>query len=408
MDLQVCKILIGNLRNQNGLFLRNAIVSAAVAFMLVGCSSIPDAINPVQWYEAARNAILGNEKEEIVRSGKVSTDETSSDRGKVLHGSQKSFPSLGNVPERPIASDGIKRKIIVDGLVADRDGAKQYSTEVVSRQGESKTVKKLADKSKPSLRIKKTQQIKVASSSNLRKQRGVSSKKSIERLPNKLDPSKLAEKQLNSAGIRKKPPYVKKKTRSSRSGDTLVANRANKTPADVKNIRVSNLFGTWQTVVISGSGIVTLGARDLAFTRDEIASSSISEVRSIGEFDPTNVRQSYQLATILFDNGSARLNSRDKIVLRQVAAHQQKTGGTLRVVGHASARTQNLDPVRHRLVNFAVSSARADAVLKELVRYGTRPANLFVGSVSDSMPRYRESMPYGEAGNRRAEIFLDF
>ena len=80
----------------------------------------------------------------------------------------------------------------------------------------------------------------------------------------------------------------------------------------------------------------------------------------------------------------------------------------MRVVGHASSRTQNLDPVKHQIVNFKVSAARADAVLKQLVRYGTRPTNIFVGSVSDTMPRFRESMPFGEAGNRRAEIYLDF
>ena len=47
-------------------------------------------------------------------------------------------------------------------------------------------------------------------------------------------------------------------------------------------------------------------------------------------------------------------------------------------------------------------------MLKQLVRYGTRPSNLVVGSVSDTLPKYLESMPSGEAGNRRAEIYLDF
>ena len=91
-----------------------------------------------------------------------------------------------------------------------------------------------------------------------------------------------------------------------------------------------------------------------------------------------------------------------------MVAHHKQNGGTLRVVGHASSRTQNLDPARHQLVNFKISAARADAVLKQLVRYGTRPSNLVVGSVSDTLPKYLESMPSGEADNRRAEIFLDF
>nr|MCS5599252.1 OmpA family protein [Rhodospirillales bacterium] len=130
--------------------------------------------------------------------------------------------------------------------------------------------------------------------------------------------------------------------------------------------------------------------------------------RSFRGLQSVNDRQSYQVATILFDNGSAKLNISDRRVLRQVVAHHKQNGGTLRVVGHASSRTQNLDPARHQLVNFKISAARADAVLKQLVRYGTRASNLVVSSVSDTMPKYLESMPSGEAGNRRAEIFLDF
>jgi hypothetical protein len=34
--------------------------------------------------------------------------------------------------------------------------------------------------------------------------------------------------------------------------------------------------------------------------------------------------------------------------------------------------------------------------------------NMYVGAVSDADPRYYEFMPTGEAGNRRAEIFIDF
>ncbi len=114
------------------------------------------------------------------------------------------------------------------------------------------------------------------------------------------------------------------------------------------------------------------------------------------------------MATILFDNGSSRLNTRDRRIIRQVFAQQRQTGGTIRIVGHASRRTANMDLVRHKLVNLRVSAARADAVAKELIRIGARPGSLFVGAVSSQYPRYHEYMPSGEAGNRRAEIFIDF
>ena len=67
-----------------------------------------------------------------------------------------------------------------------------------------------------------------------------------------------------------------------------------------------------------------------------------------------------------------------------------------------------MDLVRHKLVNFRVSAARADSVARELVKLGARPDSLFVGAVSAQYPMYHEYMPSGEAGNRRAEIFIDF
>jgi outer membrane protein OmpA-like peptidoglycan-associated protein len=60
------------------------------------------------------------------------------------------------------------------------------------------------------------------------------------------------------------------------------------------------------------------------------------------------------------------------------------------------------------MTNFQVSAARAERVANELVKMGVNANKLFVGSVSDRVPRYYEYMPSGEAGNRRAEIFIDF
>ena len=169
---------------------------------------------------------------------------------------------------------------------------------------------------------------------------------------------------------------------------------------------ISSGYGP-ETVVVSGSGIEIIPSTGkLPLTPQTYSGTVASGVRALEEFDPSQVRGSYQVATILFNNGSSRLNSRDKRILSRVVAEQKKTGGTLRIVGHASSRTQTMDLVRHKLVNFKISAARANVILKELVRLGINPNYLFVGSVSDTMPRYRESMPSGEAGNRRAEIFV--
>jgi outer membrane protein OmpA-like peptidoglycan-associated protein len=117
---------------------------------------------------------------------------------------------------------------------------------------------------------------------------------------------------------------------------------------------------------------------------------------------------SYQVATIQFLNGSAKIGARERRILRQVAAQHKQTGGTIRVVGHASSRTRSTDMARHKLINLRVSAARADSIAKELVKFGTKASDITIGAVSDSEPKYHEYMPSGEAGNRRAEIYIEF
>ena len=136
--------------------------------------------------------------------------------------------------------------------------------------------------------------------------------------------------------------------------------------------------------------------------------STIPGVRSLSEFTPSGAQGSYQVATILFKNGSARLGARDRQIIRQVIAQHKQVGGTIRVVGHASHRTKLTDLVSHKIANLRVSTSRAEVVAKELVRLGARPSNLYIGAASDSEPRYLEHMPSGEAGNRRADIYIDF
>jgi flagellar motor protein MotB len=137
------------------------------------------------------------------------------------------------------------------------------------------------------------------------------------------------------------------------------------------------------------------------------SSTNISSVDLSGQIDENKFQKSYQVATILFPNGSSRVGKKDRRVLRKVISEYRKVGGRLRIVGHASRRSATNDPILHKMTNFQVSAARAERVAKELLKMGVRADKLFVGSVSDSDPRYYEYMPSGEAGNRRAEIFID-
>ena len=153
------------------------------------------------------------------------------------------------------------------------------------------------------------------------------------------------------------------------------------------------------TVVVSSTGVEMLDLRPTLGAGTRGVPTGVSALPMQG---------TVRVATILFENGSSRLRQRDRQILREVSAMHRDRGGQVRVVGHASSRTRNMDPVRHKLVNFQVSAARADAVARELARLGVSRDAIQVAAVGDEEPEYYEIMPSGEAGNRRADVFLEY
>lgn len=109
---------------------------------------------------------------------------------------------------------------------------------------------------------------------------------------------------------------------------------------------------------------------------------------------------------IYFNNGSARLSRDDSRVVKQVAEMHRYYGGVIRIVGHASQRTGNMDPFAQGQVNYEVSVDRANSIARALTKAGVPGSLVQVAAVGASNPVSSETMPAGEATNRRVEIFL--
>jgi outer membrane protein OmpA-like peptidoglycan-associated protein len=120
----------------------------------------------------------------------------------------------------------------------------------------------------------------------------------------------------------------------------------------------------------------------------------------------TQVTVDEQVATIHFAHSSSKLDDRDKRVIAQVASAQRQNNADVVVIGHASGRTQQLDKVEHELANFRISLARANRVASQLIAMGVDPQKVKVEAFADDSQLYSETMPTGEAGNRRAEIYF--
>jgi outer membrane protein OmpA-like peptidoglycan-associated protein len=111
---------------------------------------------------------------------------------------------------------------------------------------------------------------------------------------------------------------------------------------------------------------------------------------------------------IYFPGDSTLLPKAAQAKVREAVAAFKANGGagTVKVVGHASSRTGNMSVERHLEVIFQKSQARANAVAQALIKAGVPADKVQIEAVGDSQPIYYESMPKGEEGNRRAEIFV--
>lgn len=113
-------------------------------------------------------------------------------------------------------------------------------------------------------------------------------------------------------------------------------------------------------------------------------------------------------AVVYFPGDSTGLPKAARNQVRDAVAAFQAGGGNgvVKVVGHSSSRTGNMSVERHLEVIFQKSQARASAVAQALIKAGVPADKVQIEAVGDSQPIYYESMPKGEAGNRRAEIFV--
>jgi len=88
-----------------GIVARLAIPLTAV--LLAGCSSVPDAVNPANWWHALEGGRIADERPPPPNA-------------------DAPYPNLGTVPPRPEVTDAATRTRIAAGLVADRANA-QYA-----------------------------------------------------------------------------------------------------------------------------------------------------------------------------------------------------------------------------------------------------------------------------------------
>ena len=418
-------------------FWARGVVVAVVVSTMTGCSLVPDAANPIKWYQNTSDYIFGDD---TAQSEKPTAQQSQvvRDRGAPPPGSNQPFPNLSTVPQRPAATSAQSRARIAEGLVADRDRAR-YSSDVIQRQGE------------PVAPLRRGQQT-VAANSNLQPPPPAVPPAPVSRAattpppPPPAMPAAPANQQ--TAAVRPPAPPAQASSRRLVAPPMPRAS-ANRAPTSVQEVYRANLaqrfvpqmasatgrppsansiaptIDRFETVFVSSSGVQLGTDRRSAVAAPPRGRPPASAARasrqpqlgaaqqgqnSIDAFlaraGASRSSSGERVATIVFNVGSAGLTARDRNIIRDVALLHKERGGKIRIAGHASHRTRTMDPVRHKLVNYKISLQRANAVTAELTRQGVRRTDVVVDARSDSQPVYYEVMPTGEAGNRRAEIYF--
>jgi flagellar motor protein MotB len=372
MAIQLMKITNKKLRH-----FRMPVIAFILAGVATGCSSIPDGINPMEWFNNSLELFSNKNPKASQKQVKVTTQAPVD----VVSDKKTRFPKLGKVDQQQ-QNAAVRGK----GLVADIEGRKYAPA--IARQSEATNVLSVAP-SRPS---------KITAA----KMPVAKPKTSVLALPTSDLPAPAKLKPTLSSGV---PGQDDFQARFANRLAEIRAQAAKSNKITQYSVPISNQISIG-TVVVSSSGIKS--NYDVLETKyvqsaDTVNSKSTYRARPMARVLDNVVR----VATIRFKNGSSKLSSRDRQILAKVIRLKKERGGRIHVVGHASSRTQNTDLVSHKMINFRVSAARADVVARELQRLGADKSQLQIDAVSDNLPEYLEIMPTGEAGNRRAEIYLD-
>jgi flagellar motor protein MotB len=361
---------------------------------LTGCSSVPDAVNPAEWYKSTVDFFAGEDGE-----GKVQQEGASQTAdAKPIPGEDKPFPKLSSVPERP-------SQPVQGGLVADTE--KRKYAQPIARQGQATEMlaaQPPAAPPAPTATPKTTPAVTP-----------------VQPAPPAMPAAPVAPAPMPSA-MASAPAPASMPTPSEPNFASIVPKKIQLTPPASAPTMPANAMASiaddaYTTVVVSSNGVEMAGGAAVAPAPAPAASAPAPQIATAPaaatpSFASALTRPAQggisgtKVATILFQNGSSGLSGHDRRILREVVRLHQQRGGNVTVVGHASSRTRNMDPVKHKMVNYRLSADRAAKIAAELRGLGLDPAALLVDARSDSMPLYYEIMPSGEAGNRRAEIYF--
>jgi outer membrane protein OmpA-like peptidoglycan-associated protein len=338
------------LLSSSGAVLQVATVVALTA-SLAACSLIPDELNPAEWIGAI-DSQEGND--DALSSEEQARIEAERQQG--IPGEEDPFPELGAVPgETPVVISFDEREDIAESLIADRADVDYVDNPAAN---DANLARRTADLV-------------------------VSSPPGGEMVP-------------GTAAVEEPMPV------SSPHIEVVDVETAEHAPVPMPEPEMVPVA----TPVVTAPPLPP--PPPITLNPEVVGEAAANPMPSPETFHPGGVQRLLHAGVIYFVHGSTGLSTRDREVLAGVVEAHKAHGGSVRVVGHASRRTDSTDSVKAKIANFSIAHDRARVVALEMTRLGIPADRIYIHSMSDQAPAYSEATTHGEAANRRADIYLNF
>lgn len=372
---------------------RFGVAATAVALVLLaGCDTISDAAN------GTGQAVQG-------AGDWVSGLFTGDDQPKAeVPPAPADQPKLGN-DERPKLPSATERQQLADSLVADNANA-QYTEAEQKRMGD--TTRPLAsENSEPAPAPAPAPQPAPAASpapapaaaANPAPAAPVKKLASASDMPAPSQteappPPPPQPMQVASAAPAPAPAPVPR--RPATAGGDLVTDTYRERLAEFSAASVAPPSNAYATPS-AGAGGGGSGDMSAASSGKVTATHGSGGAHPLSALDPSKAAASFQVAQILFGEGTAALSAGAEEPLRAVVEVYRDSKGAAKIgiVGHSNSRRLDVSTVANRESNRSLAAERASAVARALEKLGIPASKIFAGAA-------------GEGEGDYAEVFVDY
>ena len=374
------------------------IILGAAFLQLVGCSSVPNAVNPISWYRdltgASKNDELGKDE----------------NQKNLQEGSNEPYPNLANVPAAPdTALSTIDRDKLQNSLIADRNNA-QYSGEDLRPGRTTVTAPPPAPPSRPQPAASAPTP-QAPSATPAPPPPSVAATTPPPPPEARTPPAAPAKESVASAPAQ--PPPTAPQAQPPRTQQRLPQRGSEAPPAESKVVspqvrsvpqgepvtpvppppQIPSSAPSQPQPPSGKPASAPSAAPQLKAPKAPEAEAALPPGASAAS-KPHRPAISYRVADVAFAPGSALLPEKLRSTIDAVVKLHGENGGTIRIVGHGEASGSNA-----AVAGFTLALDRAQAVAVALTERGVAAKDIAV-----------EAAPVAAKGGKdvpRAEVYLE-